>query len=83
MTRHSPCFRLHFAAYIFQEYPVREIKLGTLGTRLGDAKGMSGTLKLLWNQTYPIFRPPYIGNVILLFYVSIASYVAAHGFYMW
>lgn len=62
---------------------MHSIELETLGSSLSDAKGFGGTMALLWRQTYPIFRPPYLSNMIMLLYLSIACYVVSHGFYMW
>lgn len=59
------------------------IELESLGSSLSDAKGFVATMRLMWRQTYPIFMPPYLSNMIMLLYLSIACYVVSQGFYMW
>lgn len=64
-------------------FPVRQIELEEIGSSLSEAHGCGGMLKLLWRQTYPVFRPPFVGNLLMLLYLSVACYVVSHGFYMW
>lgn len=62
---------------------MEKINLESIGGSLADVKGVNGMLRLVWAQTKPLFCPPYVGNMLMMFYLAIVSYVASHGFYMW
>lgn len=38
---------------------------------------------MIWNQTWPLFKPPYLSNILLLCYLTFVSFFVAHGVYMW
>lgn len=64
-------------------FPVQEISLESSGSSLADANGFCETVNLIWNQTWPLFYPPHLSNMLILFYLSIVCYAGSHGFYMW
>lgn len=38
---------------------------------------------MVWKQTWPLFKPPYLSNILLLCYLTFVSFFVAHGVYMW
>lgn len=66
-----------------KDYPVRTIAPENLGSSISGSKNITEFLRLLWNQTHPVFRPPYVLDLLMLFFISISCYVASHGFFMW
>ncbi|KAL1397239.1 hypothetical protein pipiens_009904 [Culex pipiens pipiens] len=47
----------------------------------GDPKKLKALLKLIWNQTAPLFMPPYLSKTLLVCFLQFGSYVTAHGMY--
>lgn len=46
-----------------------------------DPKKLKALLKLIWNQTAPLFMPPYLSKTLLVCFLQFGSYVTAHGMY--
>lgn len=72
-----------FDTSFLKTFPVTEISLESIGSNLADARGLGGMVKMIWNQTWPLFKPPYLGNIMLLCYLTFVSFFVAHGVYMW
>lgn len=53
------------------------------GTALSDVHGFIGVFKLLWNQTWPLFMPPHLGNTLKLCYLMFVLFSVGHGTFMW
>lgn len=66
-----------------KDFPVKEISLEEMGSNLTNAKGLTGVLKMIWKQTWPLFASPYLGNMLMLSYLSFVLFAIAHGVYMW
>lgn len=64
-------------------FPVTEISLESIGSNLTDARGLGGMVKMVWKQTWPLFKPPYLSNIMSLCYLTFVSFFVAHGVYMW
>ena len=52
--------------FIIQGYPVYCLMPETSATDLTATKGFMNILKLVWNQTKPIFVPPYLDSTVKL-----------------
>lgn len=66
-----------------QTFPVKDVWAESVGTHLSDVRGFGGILKLLWNQTWPLFVPPHLGNTIKLCYLMFLLFSVGHGTFMW
>lgn len=66
-----------------EEYPVKEIAPDSIGSNLADCCSVQDVLKMIWKQTWPLFVPPYLGNMLMLCYLSFGLYGVAHGIFMW
>lgn len=66
-----------------QTFPVTKIEPEVLGSNLADANSLSAVLRMMWIQTKPLFKPPYVLNLARFSYLSACLYCAAHGVYMW
>lgn len=72
-----------FCHHLLKTFPVTEISLESIGSNLSDARGLSGMLKMVWKQTWPLFKQPYLFNILVLCYLTFVSFFVAHGVYMW
>lgn len=45
-------------------------------------KGKFPLLSSIWNQTAPLFRPPYLNRTLLICFIQFWAYFTANGFYM-
>lgn len=45
-------------------------------------KGRFPLLSSIWNQTAPLFRPPYLNRTLLICFIQFWGYFTANGFYM-
>lgn len=63
-------------------FPVMAIQRESIGTNLADTS-FSNVAKLLWNQTWPLFLPPHLQNMLLISYLQSVLYGIAHGMNMW
>lgn len=66
-----------------QTFPVKDIISETSGTSLNNVHGLAGVVKLLWNQTWPLFMPPHLGNTVKLCYLMFILFSVGHGTFMW
>ncbi|XP_037037557.1 synaptic vesicle glycoprotein 2B-like [Bradysia coprophila] len=66
-----------------EDYPIKEISPECLGSNLANCCGVRDVLKMIWKQTWPLFVPPYLGNMLMLCYLSFGLYGVAHGTFMW
>lgn len=55
----------------------------TTGTKLSATKGFVGILKLIWNQTKPIFMHPYADTTAKLCYMIFVLFFIGHGTFLW
>lgn len=53
------------------------------GISLNDVNGFKAVCKLLWDQTWPLFAPPHLLNMLLLCYMVFSLFFVAHGIYVW
>lgn len=51
--------------------------------QLGETKGFVNIMKLVWNQTKPIFVPPYLDKTLKLSYIMFIVFSIGHGTFMW
>ncbi|KAJ6635070.1 Synaptic vesicle glycoprotein 2B [Pseudolycoriella hygida] len=66
-----------------ENFPVKEISQDTIGSNLATARGVKDVLKMIWKQTTPLFRTPFLGSMLMLSYISFVVYAVANGVYMW
>lgn len=66
-----------------ETFPVKAVALEETGSNLSDVHGAKDVCKMMWNQTWPLFFPPYLGKILLLIYLMFAMFFVAHGFYLW
>lgn len=70
-------------------FPVVQVTLHEIGVAEQTGAGLrgvrspAGMLRLMWAQTWPLFRAPYVGRMLMLFYVSFSLFVVSHGLYLW
>lgn len=55
----------------------------TSATDLTATKGFMNILKLVWNQTKPIFVPPYLDSTVKLCFMVFTLFAIGHGTAMW
>lgn len=53
------------------------------GTNLSEVNGFKAVLLLIWNQTKPLFCPPYRNNMLLICLSCYAYFLVVHGQEMW
>lgn len=69
---------------VLQTFPVHSITaLELTGTNLSEVNGFKGVLRLIWNQTKPLFCPPHLNNMLLICFSSYVFYMVIHGQEMW
>lgn len=66
-----------------QTFPVKDLYEEPTGTALSDVSGCFGILKLVWNQTWPLFKAPHVGNTLKLCYLMAVLFSVGHGTFMW
>lgn len=66
-----------------KKFPVTQLSLESIGSNLADTHKLGATVQMMWNQTWPLFKPPYLGNIILLCYLTFVSFFVGHGLYTW
>lgn len=65
-------------------FAVQSIRLDEAGgSNLRDARTPMAMVRLMWAQTWPLFRPPHVARLLMLFYVVFAMFLVAHGVYLW
>lgn len=62
---------------------MKALKQEATGNNLAAAKGFASVLKLIWNQTKPIFVPPYLDSTAKLCYMTFVLFAIGHGAFMW
>lgn len=50
---------------------------------IGDPKTVSSFLRLVWNQTAPLFMSKHIRKTLLAAIIQFIIFFTAHGVYMW
>lgn len=68
---------------LLQMYPVNDLVVEHTGTALSKVHGIYGILKLVWNQTWPLFQRPNITNTFQLCYLMFVLFSIGHGTFMW
>lgn len=68
---------------LFKDFPVKEITLESIGSNLANVSGVKDVFKMIWKQTWPLFVSPFLGNMLMLCYLSFVLFAIAHGVYMW
>lgn len=65
-------------------FPVKTlVALDATGTNLSEVTGFKDTLLLIWNQTVPLFYPPYLKNMFMICGSTFALYFVIHGQDFW
>lgn len=68
----------------FQKYPVQGIAApNSTGTSLSEVVGFKGTMRLVWNQTMPLFKPPYLINMLVMCASTFTLFFVVHGHQFW
>ncbi|XP_058839965.1 synaptic vesicle glycoprotein 2B-like [Topomyia yanbarensis] len=49
---------------------------------LSSSKGFSAMMKLVWDQTAPLFRKPYLNITAIVCFLQFGTYFTSHGLYM-
>lgn len=62
---------------------MKELISESTGKNLNAIKGVGGVMCLLWNQTWPLFVPPHLGNTVKLCYLMFVLFSCGHGTFMW
>lgn len=50
-------------------YPIKDLVTEPTGTALSEVHGVYGVVKLIWNQTVPLFQRPHAENTLKLCYL--------------
>lgn len=69
--------------HILQSYPIKDLVDEPTGTALSEVHGVYGILKLVWNQTWPLFQRPHLGSTLKLCYLMFVLFSIGHGTFMW
>lgn len=71
-------------SFALQKFPVQKIiALEETGTNLSEVSGFNGALLLVWNQTKPLFYPPYLFNMLMMCGSIFAMSFVIHGHEFW
>lgn len=57
--------------------------LDETGTNLSEVAGFKETMLLVWNQTMPLFYPPYLINMLMMCVSTFAISFVIHGQEFW
>lgn len=69
---------------IFQKYPVQSIAApSATGTSFSEVTGVKETMRLVWNQTMPLFKPPYVINLLVMCGSMFTLFAVVHGQQFW
>lgn len=64
--------------------PIKDVRVEeSSGQTLGDSKGFRAVIKLVANQTRPLFVPPNLVNMLLICYIIFTIFGVGHGTYLW
>ncbi|EDS32608.1 synaptic vesicle protein [Culex quinquefasciatus] len=69
----------------FKKEPALQIKsiVTNANTKsAGSTKGFKAIMKLVWDQTAPLFMKPYLVRTVLVCILQFGTYVTAHGMFM-
>lgn len=64
-------------------YPVEHLIPEAVGNSLLATKGFLNILRLVWNQTKPIFMPPYLDSTVKLWFLMFTLFAIGHGLTLW
>lgn len=67
----------------FQSYPVKSLIPEITVEKLSTTKGFVSTVQFVWNQTKPIFIPPYLDKTVKLCYMVFILFAIGHGTFLW
>lgn len=62
---------------------MKELKKESTGNSLGATKGLMNVMKLVWNQTKPIFVPPYLDSTVKLCFIAFVLFAVGNGTFAW
>lgn len=54
-----------------------------LGSNLSDIHNIVDAIKMMWNQTWPLFFPPHLSKICMLCYIMFALFFVSEGCYLW
>lgn len=66
-----------------QKFPVPRIAALDTGTNLTEVSGFKETMLLVWNQTMPLFYPPYLMNMLMMCGSYFTLFFVVHGQEFW
>lgn len=72
---------ISYSFFRFQSYPVHHLIRETNANSLMATKGFSAILKLVWNQTKPIFIAPYLDSTAKLSFMVFALFAIGYRVY--
>lgn len=64
-------------------FPVKEIIPEPTGRSFGNVKGFTHVMQLVWDQTKPIFMPPFVDKTVKLSFIIFVLFAIGHGSFMW
>lgn len=65
-------------------FPVKNLAaMDATGMHLSEVNGFKETLILIWNQTAPLFYPPYLKKMLMICGSTFALYFVIHGQEFW
>lgn len=76
-------FFTKFNFQIVKSYPVENIIPEASGNSLMATKGFANVLQLVWDQTKPIFVPPYLDSTVKLCFMVFTLFAIGHGLSLW
>lgn len=69
--------------FVVKPYPVEHIIPEASGNSLVATKGFANVLRLVWDQTKPIFVPPYLDSTVKLCFMVFTLFAIGHGLSLW
>lgn len=87
--RYEPSFPFAVTSHLLtlistpQSYPVHHLIRETTTNSLMATKGFSAILKLVWQQTKPIFIAPYLDSTAKLCFMVFTLFAVGHGTLIW
>ena len=66
-----------------KQYPVQHLQHEESGNNLMATKGFLNILKLVWDQTKPIFIPPHLDSTVKLCFLVFVIFAIGHGILLW
>lgn len=68
-----------YEKFNLQSYPVQNLIHEGSGNNLAATKGFVNFIKLVWNQTKPIFVPPHLDSTVKLCFMVFTLFAIGHG----